>query len=635
MVLQHPVSNESINCGLDINAVPDICAALSSAREQNFDFVSLPLVHPRYYRDLADSTHRRPEPFTRSDLLLNSSQWSHYVVGKVSACLQFDSPVAATRRNAELALRQELAWATHLSLPAVLLPTPSFHSTNFAKTTNQALLGLSHMQVWVRIPLVSPTRMVNAYDADEAGAAAGGEGSSGGAVGPTEREDDPWEWWNAFRTACEHNPLLSPALEVTAELPPREELARWRGEPVKALFVPTSIFLTNKRGFPTLSKRHQDFISSFFKYKVSVVVTGKTKHPEGVRAYQNYLSYLLSRAPAPTEQEQFEGPYLDYLQAPLQPLQDNLESQTYETFEKDPIKYVRYEQAVEAALRDRAAPGSVTVLMVVGAGRGPLVRASLRASKSANRKLRVYAVEKNPNAVVTLQNAKETEGWEEVEVVASDMRDWEAPVKADIVVSELLGSWGDNELSPECLDGITRHMKEDGISIPCEYTSFAAPLSSSKLFNEVKAYNDLQHFETPYVVKIHNAHQLAEAQPVFVFHHPNRCEPQPPDNSRYACLSFTTADAATMHGFVGYFHAKLYGDVYISIEPRTFSEGMFSWFPLFIPLRNPVYVPKGARITAHFWRNNSRQKVWYEWAVTEPVHSPVHNPNGRSYWIGL
>ncbi|CAL5390467.1 unnamed protein product [Camellia sinensis] len=42
------------------------------------------------------------------------------------------------------------------------------------------------------------------------------------------------------------------------------------------------------------------------------------------------------------------------------------------------------------------------VLMVVGAGRGPLVRASLQAAEETGRKLRVYAVEKNPNAIVTL-----------------------------------------------------------------------------------------------------------------------------------------------------------------------------------------------------------------------------------------
>lgn len=39
------------------------------------------------------------------------------------------------------------------------------------------------------------------------------------------------------------------------------------------------------------------------------------------------------------------------------------------------------------------------------------------------------------------------------------MREWAAPEKADIIVSELLGSFGDNELSPECLDGAQHFLK--------------------------------------------------------------------------------------------------------------------------------------------------------------------------------
>lgn len=46
-----------------------------------------------------------------------------------------------------------------------------------------------------------------------------------------------------------------------------------------------------------------------------------------------------------------------------------------------------------------------------------------------------------------------------VEVVSCDMRKWDAPEKADILVSELLGSFSDNELSPECLDGAQRFLK--------------------------------------------------------------------------------------------------------------------------------------------------------------------------------
>ena len=72
------------------------------------------------------------------------------------------------------------------------------------------------------------------------------------------------------------------------------------------------------------------------------------------------------------------------------------------------------------------------------------------------------------------------------------------------VDAELLGSFGDNELSPECLDGAQRFLKPDtGISVPQSYSSFIAPISSSKLHQEVKAYNDVKHFETTYVVKMH------------------------------------------------------------------------------------------------------------------------------------
>jgi len=69
----------------------------------------------------------------------------------------------------------------------------------------------------------------------------------------------------------------------------------------------------------------------------------------------------------------------------------------------------------------------------------------------------------------------------QVTIVAADMRTWQAPHKAEIMVSELLGSFGDNELSPECLDGAQRFLAADGISIPSAYTSFMAPVTTAKL----------------------------------------------------------------------------------------------------------------------------------------------------------
>lgn len=450
-------------------------------------------------------------------------------------------------------------------------------------------------------------------------------------MGPSAKED-PWETWNRLRTLCEFNSSLGVALEATEDLPPRQTLQRWRGEPVKAIIFPTSIFLTNKKGFPVLSKPHQSFVLEMYQFKIQIILKGRARHAGGYEIYLQYLEHLrLKLFPVP-EQDRFESPYYDYLQAPLQPLMDNLESQTYETFEKDPVKYARYEDAVAAALS--STPSSVTsVVMVVGAGRGPLVRASLAAAARAEREVRVYAVEKNPNAVVTLRNMVRYEELGNVTVVATDMRVWAAPEKADILVSELLGSFGDNELSPECLDKAQAFLKEGGISIPCEYTSYLAPISSSKLWNEVHSYKDVKHMETAYVVKLHNFCQLSEAQPCFTFAHPNRAEKI--DNTRYACLRFPAATAATIHGFAGYFNARLYDNIFISIVPQTFSTGMFSWFPLYFPLKTPAYAHEGVVVEVHLWRNVNSRRVWYEWALTGPVVTPIHNPNGRSYWIGL
>ena len=55
--------------------------------------------------------------------------------------------------------------------------------------------------------------------------------------------------------------------------------------------------------------------------------------------------------------------------------------------------------------------------------------------------------------------AQKQEWGNRVTIVHEDMRSWQPECKADIMVSELLGSFGDNELSPECLDGAQRYLK--------------------------------------------------------------------------------------------------------------------------------------------------------------------------------
>lgn len=167
------------------------------------------------------------------------------------------------------------------------------------------------------------------------------------------------------------------------------------------------------------------------------------------------------------------------------------------------------------------------------------------------------------------------------------MRSFTPGFKADILVSELLGSFGDNELSPECLDGAQRFLKEDGISIPVSYTSWVAPVQSLKLFNEIRnsrpSDKTLQNcFETPYVVHIVNKYKIDNSKKLFTFKHPNKDDPI--DNRRFGTQRFLCQQNCVLTGFAGYFTCDLFRGVMISTEPRTHTKDMMSWFPIFFPL---------------------------------------------------
>ncbi|ELU14784.1 hypothetical protein CAPTEDRAFT_161444 [Capitella teleta] len=628
-------SRDRVSCGKNCHYCPDILSTIDDCCKDGFDFICLPIVNPRYKREFIEGPAlKRDGAFTRSDMLLTSGDWGSLVVAKVSPWIDVDSANPALRKNSEMAFDQELTYANHLGVPAVMLSIQSAECCNLARIINTHIFAGHNYQYWLQIPLIAAEDCLD--DVIE------NIPAENDPTNADRKEIDTWGWWNRVRTLCDSSKKLSIVLEVSADLPSKAVMDRWLGEPVKAAVLPTDIFITNRKGFPVLSKAHQALVHSLLKLDVQIIVSGPNNHPErSFRIYQQYLEHLWQTQEPVDNVTQFAKGYEDYLQCPLQPLMDNLQSPTYEVFEKDPVKYSQYQLAVYKALLDRVSDEDkntkVITLMVLGAGRGPLVTASINAANKAERKIHVYAVEKNPNAVVTLENLR-TEQWgNQVTVVMGDMRHWEAPTKADIIVSELLGSFGDNELSPECLDGAQKFLKDDGISIPYKYTSYLAPLMSSKLWNETKLSRDVNKspespFETPYVVRLHNVHLLSKAQPLFTFVHPNRGVI---DNNRHESLTFPIEQDAVLHGFGGYFDCLLYKDISLSIVPQTHSPGMFSWFPIYFPIKNPQELFQGDDLCVQFWRLCTHKDVWYEWTISDPVNIPLHNPKGRSYTIGL
>ncbi|KAF5270034.1 hypothetical protein FQR65_LT05833 [Abscondita terminalis] len=606
-----------MSCGLEVDCPGDIQQCLQQASIDGFHFVVTHTVHPRFARNL--SNRKAPHLISRTDRLLSSTDWNRLIVGKITSEVDVDSEVSHVANKSKAVLNQELGFAAHLGLPATMIKLNRRKNPNLASVLyNKMCCGAS--QIWINLPMVHPSRYSPICE----------EGES----------EDMWEWWNDLRTYCFYDKRLGLALDLPElkHLPSPKEIDRWIGEPVKVLVIHTSLFIINQHQQFVLAKAHQDVIQKFMNLDVQYVIRGPSLSGNVYNKYWAYLNFLgkkLFQSDATTEYIQGCE---DYLQNPLQPLTENLESMIYEVFEKDQVKYIEYQKAIQKALDDLPSSIEIPVVMVVGAGRGPLVQAALNASYMLQKKIKLYAVEKNPYAINTLEDRVLNEWNGQVILVKEDMRYFQPEEQADILVSELLGSFGDNELSPECLDGAQRFLKKNGISIPSSYTSFLAPLQSTKIYNEIR--NNRPHdktikniYETPYIVHLVNYYQIAPSQEIYKFTHPNWSDVI--DNDRFGKLRFTASQNCLLTGFIGYFETVLYKNVMLSINPQTYSEGMVSWFPIVFSLMEPVYVKEGQIIELCFWRMHSDDKVWYQWCLESPIRTSIINPNGRSSFIKM
>jgi protein arginine N-methyltransferase 5 len=656
----------------------DAAQLLQSAREDGYDYITTELPHTQE---------------ARSDVTaLTGRWWRTSIVGVVP---ETSTPLALLDR-----LGSQLEWAIHMGIPAVILPSPPDDMIlEYARVLQSLALEAqsSNIQLWVKTML-------------------------------NEKSLQQYELLHrlcdglsniAMMLVLEPLPIMnSAAATVGSQI---ILLHKAIGAHLKAVCFPTKVFLTNKRGYPTLAKSHQILFTEVLKRigrTVRISVEGPCSHdiPHSsdimgstlCLPYLQYIRHIRQRpecvAALDSEEATMEHAYLDSLQRPLQPLKDHLEFSMYETFEKDPVKYAKYQEAVYLALKDLMAisppnptqPKLITIA-VAGSGRGPLVMRAIRAfhqleAQSSTFILKVYAVEKNPSAVIYLESmARHNKDWRNVvKVVHADARELTSAQidgnKIDIVVSELLGSFGDNELSPECLDPLLSSdcSKPSTISIPMQYTTFLAPVSSIRLHTDARQQAQVPHegaqtlglqraMETSYVVRTHAASQTHPEQICWRFQHPAQDErkeraanlefaPDPtfaaaagsgygPLDSAIASIvgQAPTADAGavTLHGLLGTFTAVLYasphGNAYseISIAPHRFSENMFSWFPLYFPIREPIHVPAGSNVSVKIWRKTSEGRVWYEWCVK--VHrkgeviavTPIHNPNGRSSNVSM
>ncbi|KAJ2725619.1 hypothetical protein GGI07_001119 [Coemansia sp. Benny D115] len=535
------------------------------------DFATLPLTQP-----LAADTLLAQECLSLDDVTVSTPTNAYCILGALSA----DPPMAL----------REAQYAQHLGIRRLLLPMPGC-GVGLAQYANLLLtLLVRGVPVMARI----------------------------GA--------DAWTTWNRVRQLCGGHAKLRVALVLTGE---PGDLRQWRAEPVKLVVLAPDMF----DAAPALSHRARNAVRMAVAMGAAISIQHTADQQKDLC---RRVAYLRSLTVALVDDEVDEEDMMrDELQAPLQPLADHLEAEIYRTFEADQPKYEMYESAIALALGDLAGHRTPLAVVVAGAGQGPLVARALYASARARVPVRIVALEKNPGAMVTLQRRNRLEWGGKVELVHGDMRSYRPGSKADVLVSELLGSLGDNELAPECMAPAVAHiLRPGGACIPSRYTAYIAPLSSTLLHQRAAGA-----LETPYVVNIHSADVLCDPKPLWTFDHSPEAASKDDDGTvftRFASVDFAAPGPSLVHGLAGYFDAVLYRGVRLSTCPATHTPDMYSWFPMFIPIKTPLPVGAGDRIAVSVWRQcTPGVRTWYEWAVETPgASSAIHNINAREYSIG-
>ncbi|AMD18802.1 HBL100Cp [Eremothecium sinecaudum] len=485
---------------------------------------------------------------------------------------------------------------------------------------------------------------------------------------PLFEDSDPfstWELWNTISKLCNNHPCLTVTLAIPRHRTPRYVLNRWLAEPVSCLLVSSSIFVTNQYDYPVLNRYNQELITSFQQIngnaestlgELTIILHGIEKYVNNVRGgetiYLDYINYLLKKGDKAIVSSAGSVDAIPRIMPPLQPHSTNLSNDVYHTFEEETAKYDMYEIAIGKALQKLVNDmknnwkRNTLSILVAGAGRGPLVDRTLQCLKRlkiANFKL--IALEKNPHALLYLQK-KNFENWAQaVEIAPVDMREWNSNIKIDLCISELLGSFGCNELSPECLQPLEkRNCTSRTIFIPESYTSYVAIVSTPLVYQKLKKLES-SAFESPWV--IHNIPYCilsSKVNELWTFKHPNNSA----STARSVITNLTVKHRSEVHGLVGYFTANLFGNIELSILPpdcpvkllgqsssddsnsaenykkSIYAKNMNSWSPIFFPLKKPLFVTDNTEMELHMSRNIQDDKVWYEWSLDCFIYNVVN-----------
>lgn len=292
----------------------------------------------------------------------------------------------------------------------------------------------------------------------------------------------------------------------------------------------------------------------------------------------------------------------------------------------DAVRMTAYQTAIQTVVR----PDDVVV--DIGTGSGVLAFFALQAGAG-----RVYAIERQPVIKAAARLAELNGFADRITFIRGISQNVELPEQADVVISEILGSFGIEENVCRFVPDIReRFLKPGGVLLPAWLELYLVPVEAPDVWgDELQRWSHLHGLDfsavgqekhmTPHVADCSSARLLAE--PARLVRYDFEQVTGAPEWYDFQATC-TAAHAGTMHGSVGYFKTGLASDVVLSTAPDA---PLTHWKQRFFALAEPVNVEPGDQIACRVkFRLNH---LWYWQAAVHRNGATIANARHMKTFI--
>jgi len=246
-------------------------------------------------------------------------------------------------------------------------------------------------------------------------------------------------------------------------------------------------------------------------------------------------------------------------------------------------------QAFHTAIKQTVKPGDTVVDL--GAGTGILGIWALQAGAA-----KVYAIEQT-GAIELAREIAHVNGYSDrIEFIQENSGNVCLPQKANVIISETLGSFAvDENMLQFITDARERMLVDKGVLIPSGIELFAAPVDNKDIYEKIDFWRKLPGIDFSPAFELFSRKIMVEA----VLSGQFLAEPlrlQPVDLNTWVGASYMSRGyfpiqrTGMIHGMAGWFTATLCDGIQINTAP---DQPETHWKQAFFPFRDPIHVVQG------------------------------------------